>query len=172
MSVVYNITTLNSRVIVSFHCRGGPPSHIDLVRKTQANQKSNQRLVSACLKELAINEAENLKKLDPQPKWYSVHRKDGAETDFISIFLKNVPKIKNVADSLSLLFLTAGEENGSKGNLLLFGDEGAVTDLGSKICELLDGKGRGTGQRFQAKVNNLKKINECEKLIAKYFEAK
>lgn len=152
--------------------RGGPPSHIELVRKIQASQKSNQRLVSTCLKELALHEAEKLKNLNPQPKWYSVHRKDGAETDFNSVFLKNAPEIKNGSDGLALLFHTACEENGTKGNLILVGDEGIIAELGPKICDLLDGKGRGKGQRFQAKVNNLKKINECEKLIGKYFEGK
>lgn len=142
------------------------------MKKIQASQKSNQRLAASCLKELALSEADKLKKLDPQPKWYSVHRKDGAETEFNGVFLKNIPEIKSGSIGLALIFLTAGEENGTKGNMLLYGDEVVVTDLGSKLCELLDGKGRGKGQRFQAKVNNLKKINECEKIICKYFEEK
>lgn len=156
--------------IILFAYRGGPPSHVELIKKIQASQKSNQRLVTSCLKELALAEAEKIKVA--QPKWYSIHRKDGAETDFNSIFLKNAPEIKRGSDGLALYFLTAGEENGIKGNLLLFGDETVINDLGPQICELLDGKGRGKGQRFQAKVNNLKKINECEKLISKYFEIK
>lgn len=143
-----------------------------MVKKIQASQKSNQRLVTFCLKELAIAEAEKFKNLDPQPKWYSIHRKDGAETDFNNVFLKNAPEIKNGSNGIALYFLTAGEENGTKANLLLFGDETVLNDLGTQICDLLDGKGRGKGQRFQAKVNNLKKINECEKLIGKYFEGK
>lgn len=124
------------------------------------------------MKEIALTEAEKVKDLDPQQKWYSIHRKDGAETDFNGVFLKNAPEIKNGSDSLALYFLTAGEENGIKGNLLLFGDETVINDLATQICDLLDGKGRGKGQRFQAKVNNLKKINECEKLIGRYFERK
>lgn len=83
--------------------------------------------------------------------------------------MKNAPEIKNGTNGLSLLFLTSSDENGQKGNLILMGDEKVVADLSDPICDLLDGKGKGKGQRFQAKVNQLKKLNVCEKLIAEYF---
>lgn len=149
--------------------RGGPQWHIELVKKIQTNQKLNQKTLASCLKELAIHEAAKLKSINPQPKWYSLHRKDGADTEFNSTFLKHAPEIKNGSDGLSLLFLTSSEESGEKGNMILIGDENVVADLGGKICDLLEGKGRGKGQRFQAKVNNLKKISACEKLIGEYF---
>lgn len=152
--------------------RGRAQSHVDLVKKIQASQKSNQKALSSCLKELAVHEANALKAMNPQPKWYSVHRKDGIDTDFNNIFLKNVPEIKNGSDGLSLLFLTSTDEIGQKGNLLLMGDEHVIADLGDQICALLDGKGKGKGQRFQAKVNQLKKVNACEKLIGEYFARK
>lgn len=145
---------------------------MDLIKKIQANQKSNQKAFASCLKELAVLEANKLKAINPQPKWYSVHRKDGVDTDFNSIFLKNAPAIKNGADGLSLLFLTSSDENGQKGNLILVGDENVLADLSDQICNLLDGKGKGKGQRFQAKVNQLKKVPACEKLIAEYFAGK
>lgn len=110
--------------------------------------------------------------MEPLPKWYSLHRKDGMDTDFNSTFLRNAPEIKDASDGLSLLFLTAADENGEKGNMMLVGDENVIADLGDKICGLLDGKGKGKGQRFQAKVNNLKKISACEKLIKEYFAQK
>lgn len=128
--------------------------------------------MSSCLKELAGFEAEKLKNRTPQPRWYSIHRKDGMETDFNSTFLRNIPEIKNGADDLSLIFLTAGEDSGTKGNMLVYGDETIVAELGPKIYDLLDGKGRANKQRFQAKVNNLKKLKECEKLISEYFQEK
>lgn len=152
--------------------RGGPKSHIDLLKKIQTTQKLSQKTLSSCLKELAIHEAIKLKSIDPQPKWYSLHRKDGMDTDFNSIFLKNGPEIKSSSDGLSLLFLTSADEISEKGNMILVGDESVISDLGEKICELLEGKGRGKGQRFQAKVNNLKKISACEKLIDEYFNRK
>lgn len=122
------------------------------------------------MKELAIAEAEKVKCLYPQPRWYSIHRKDGVETDFSSTFVKNVPEIRYRTDGLALYFLTAGEENGNKGNLLLFGDAKVINDLGSHICHVLEGRGKIAGQRYQAKVNNLKRIDECEEMIARYFD--
>lgn len=146
--------------------------HLELARKAQANQRSSQKALSSCLKELAVHEANKLKAMNPQPKWYSVHRKDGIDTDFNNVFLKNAPEIKNGTDGLSLLFLTSTDESGQKGNLILMGDENVIADLGDQICNLLDGKGKGKGQRFQAKVNQLKKVNACEKFIAEYFKQK
>lgn len=153
-----------------FHCRGGPPSHIDLVKKLQTSQKSNQRNLQKCLKEIAVFEAEKLKLLTPLPKWYAVNRSYGIEPDFINAFLQNAPTISTDEDGISLLMLTVGEENGGKGQLTLVATEAIVKELGPKICEILDGKGNGKGQRFQAKVNNLKRLPECEKLLRAYFQ--
>lgn len=162
---------LPSVLLLSFY-RGGPQWHVKLIKKIQASQKSNQRTLSACLKELAVHEAEKLKAINPPPKWYSLHRKDGMDSDFNSTFLRNAPEIKNGSEGLALLFLTAADEHGDKGNMILFGDERVIAELGDSICSLLDGKGRGKGQRYQAKVNNLKKLPACETLIAEYFEKK
>lgn len=151
---------------------GGPQSHADLIKKIQTTYKSNQRTLSACLKELAVLEAEKLKAIHPPPKYYTINRRDGMDTDFNSVFLRNIPEIKTDTDGPSLVFLTAADEKGEKGNLILFGEERIISELGDPICSLLEGKGRGKGQRYQAKVNNLKKLPECEKLIAEYFENK
>lgn len=152
----------------NFH-RVSPQIHVDLIKKIQITQKLNQKTLSTCVKELAVYEAEKLKAINPLPKWYSLHRKDGMDFDFNNTFLKHAADILN---DLALLFLTAGDENGVKGNMVLAGSEEVITDLGDQICSLLDGKGRGKGQRYQAKVNNLKKLSACEKLIKEYFEKK
>lgn len=108
--------------------------------------------------------------MTPLPKWYAVNRNYGIEPDFMNTFLQNAPAIGTDGDGLSLLMLTVGEENGGKGQLMLIGAETKVKQLGPKICEILDGKGNGKGQRFQAKVNNLKRLPECEKLLTAYFQ--
>lgn len=146
---------------------------MDLAKKMQANHRSTLKALSNCLKELAVLEANKLKAMNPQPKWYSMHRKDGLDTDFNKVFLRDAPEIKNkTEDGLSLLFFTSSDESGKVGNLLLVGDENVIADLGEQICNLLDGKGKATGQRFLAKVNQLKKISACEKLIEEYFTQK
>lgn len=125
-----------------------------------------------CLKEIAVFEAEKLKSMTPLPKWYAVSRNYGIEPDFINTFLQNAPTIATdgAGDGLSLLMLTVGDENGGNGQLMLFGVEEIVKELGPKICEILDGKGNGKGQRFQAKVNKLKRLPECEKLLKEFFQ--
>lgn len=150
--------------------RGGAQSHVDLAKKMQLSQKTNQRLLNACLKEIAQLEAAKLKAMQPLPSWYSVHRRDGIETDFNSVFLRSAPAIGDGDDTVSLIFLSAGEESSTKGTVQMLGKEDIVAKLAPRFCELLDGKGKASGQRFQAKVNNLKKISECEKLIKEHFE--
>lgn len=104
-----------------------------------------------------------------QPRWYSLHRSDGIEPDFINTFLKSAPTLSDSDKiGLGLLFLTAGDES-YKGQLILQGRPEVIAALGFAICQLLEGKGNGKGTRFQGKVNNLKRIAECEKLIQKYF---
>lgn len=127
--------------------------------------KTNQRRLNSCLKEIAQLEANKLKAITPLPRWYSVHRRDGIETDFNSVFLRNAPAIGDNDDNISLIFLTAGEEDSTKGTVQLLGKAEIVAQLAPQFCEILDGKGKANGQRFQAKVNNLKKVSECEKLI-------
>lgn len=143
--------------------------HVEMAKKVQADLKATQRVLVKCVKELAANESEKLKSINPQPKWYSLHRKDGIDNDFITCFLRNAPEIKKGSDGLSLLFLSNGDETTHKGNFVIHGDETIVKDLGPTLCDLLDGKGNGKGNRFQARVNNLKRLPECEKLIAEYF---
>lgn len=135
-----------------------------LLTKLQLNLKQKQRTLLKCLKELAIQEAERLNKINPVPKYFFLHRTDGNDNlEFITTFIKNL-KVPEV-----FLFLTNGDDSG-KGQLILQGSEEIIQKLGQQICTILDGKGNGNKQRFNAKVENLKKIPDCEKLIAKYFD--
>lgn len=135
-----------------------------LLTKLQLNLKQKQRTLLKCLKELAIQEAERLNKINPVPKYFFLHRTDGNDNlEFITTFIRNL-KVPEV-----FLFLTNGDDSG-KGQLILQGSEEIIQKLGKQICTILDGKGNGNKQRFNAKVENLKKIPDCEKLIAKYFD--
>lgn len=138
----------------------------------QLSQKTNQRILISCLKEIAQLEAAKLKAMQPRPKWYSINRRDGIETDFNSVFLRNAPVIGDEDNEISLIFLTSGEENSTKGTVQLCGKEDIVAHLAPHICDILEGKGKANRQRFQAKVNNLntRNIAQCEKLIKEYFE--
>ena len=143
--------------------KGGAESHLDLIKKMQTNLKNTQKVAKKMMTEVAMFEVEKLNRMDPKPRNYSIHRTDGAELDFINTFLRNA----KVPDTL--LFLTAGDDTG-KGQLVLCGPPETIAKLGDEICKLLEGKGNGKGQRYNAKVNKLKNIPLCEKLISEYFQ--
>lgn len=76
------------------------------------------------LKDLVAFEVAKLKSISPRPKYYSYHRKE-AEADFMNLFIKEVNSID------ILLFLSVGDDKGV-GNIVLYGEEKAVADLGNK----------------------------------------
>ena len=43
--------------------------------------------------------------------------------------------------------------------------EAMFQNINSRLCELLDGKGGGKGKRFNAKLNNLKKLSQVENIV-------
>ncbi|XP_026480517.1 alanyl-tRNA editing protein Aarsd1-B isoform X1 [Ctenocephalides felis] len=144
--------------------KGGPRSHPDLAQKLLTSQKTASKNLNACLKYIAKLEAEKLLAATPRPKYYSLHNSEAADfPDFMNCFIKEV----NSTDIL--LLLTVGCDKGA-GNMVLFGPEELVMELGPKICELLNGKGAGKGNKYQAKVNNLKNRQTCLNLIASKFE--
>lgn len=104
---------------------------------------------------------------DPLP-YYSLHRNDGVDMDFVNNFLRAAKPKKPV-----FFFFTIFDAIDSKsGTLILQGNAEDVDALGNEIVTLLDGKGNGKNGRLQGKVINLKKIKDCEKLIQKHFESK
>lgn len=144
--------------------QGSPLMHSALIQKVQNAFKNTNKNFQKVLKDLAAFEAEKLKALNPLPKFYSLHRKDGIEVDFINTFLKNAPQ-----DGI-LYFLTVGESNGKAGHMVLRGDPDLVKRFGDQFVEILEGKGNGKGNHFQAKVNNLTKLSLCENELKKFFE--
>lgn len=133
-----------------------------MVKKLKDSVKSTQRAVLKLLKELAAAEAAKVNELTGA-KYYCTHRTDGQESEFIGCFLKQI------ADKEAFVFVTTADES-MKGKFVLQGNAADVTALGPILCDLLDGKGNGSNGRYQAKVNNLKKIAECEAAIKKHFE--
>lgn len=124
------------------------------------NVKSSQKMIVKLLKELAAAEA--TKTNASTSKYSFVHRTDGQESEFIAPFLKQI------TDKQKLVFVTTADES-AKGKFILQGNEADVAALGPAISQILDGKGNGSKGRYQAKVNNLKKIAECENIIRMHF---
>ncbi|GLG96001.1 Alanyl-tRNA editing protein Aarsd1-B [Gryllus bimaculatus] len=121
--------------------KNSPSVHFELVDKLQKSLKVTNKKLATVLKELAVYEAQKLLSLSPRPKLYE-----------------------------TLFLITVGDEKGA-GQMTMYGDPELIAELGHKICEILDGKGAGKGQKFQAKVSNLAKRNEAVKLIKKHFES-
>lgn len=147
-------------MITAFRFSCGPASHMDMLQKIKDDAKNAQRSVTKLVKELAVFEAA---KVDAAGAHYSLHRKDGLESEMIGAVQRAVTK-KDV-----FLFATTGTEKGLAGKLVLQGRPTDVDALGNVLCELLGGKGAGKNGRFQAKVTNLKAIPECEAKIVEYF---
>lgn len=144
--------------------KGGPATHVDLVKKIQTGLKNTSKNFQKVLKDLAVLESEKLKCLSPPPKFYSLHRKDGIEIDFINTFLRSAPQ------EGILYFLTVGESNGKAGHMVLRGDPELVKKFGDQFVEILEGKGNGKGNNYQAKVNNLSKLSMCEQELNTFFK--
>ncbi|XP_044737377.1 alanyl-tRNA editing protein Aarsd1-B [Chrysoperla carnea] len=140
--------------------KNSPVLHAELVEKLQKNLKITSKNLQTILKEVAQIEIEKLK--TSKPKYFCLHRKE-AEPDFMSIFVKEL----NGFDIF--LFLSVGDEK-TNGNVLIYGKENDVAELGPKICEILNGKGAGKNGRYQAKVQNMKNRPKCVELIENYFK--
>ncbi|KAG5886566.1 hypothetical protein JTB14_011278 [Gonioctena quinquepunctata] len=154
-------TCINRERKLTTLLNNSPLQHAELVEKLQKNVKSFNKNLQTVLKDLAVLEAGKLKNLQPPPKYVSMHRKE-AEPDFMNTFIKELGKTD------IFLFLSTGDENGI-GNVVLYGDEKAVEELGKIVCDSLDGKGAGKGNKFQAKVNKMANRKEVEKRISDYF---
>lgn len=76
------------------------------------------------LKDLATLEVAKLKNISPIPKYYCYHRKE-AEPDFMNWFIKEINSTR------IFLFLSVGDDK-STGNIVLYGEEKAVADLGQQ----------------------------------------
>lgn len=141
----------------------GAITHVSMVKKLKETVKSTQRAVLKLLKELAAVEVKKVNELTGA-KYYSTHRSDGPESEFMGCFLKQI------ADKDLFVFITTADES-MKGKFVLQGKAADVSVLGPILCDILDGKGSGSNGRYQAKVNKLKKIPECEAAIKQHFDA-
>ncbi|RZF42425.1 hypothetical protein LSTR_LSTR011563 [Laodelphax striatellus] len=155
-------TMYNREQSLSNLLKNSPAGHVEQVDKLQKSLKAANKNLQTVLKDLAACTARELLSQSPRPKYYCLHRKE-ADSDFMSIFINevNCPEI--------LLLLTIGDEMGA-GQLVFHGTPEIVSHLGPQICEVLEGKGAGKGQKYQAKVKSLNHRSKAIELIEKYFE--
>ncbi|XP_043658621.1 alanyl-tRNA editing protein Aarsd1-A [Drosophila teissieri] len=151
--------------------KGGPGQHLELVQKLQQNVKGSRKYFQQLLKDYATAEAERLGDLPKKdrPKYFSLHRRDGIEVDFINTFLRLAPE-----GIIYFLTVSEGVSAGSsaKGHLVLRGDAEIVGKLGPQFVEILEGKGNGNEGSFQGKINNLARLQDCQELLEAHFKPK
>lgn len=144
--------------------KGGPSSHVELIKKLQTNLKVANKSLDKCLKDIAVQEAVKLSAISPAPKYVCLHR-SGNDGDFLPFFLREF-KAGN-----TLLFVTFNDGS-DKGKMYLQGDPEDVAVLGPLLCELMEGKGSSKNDKYQAKITNMKPIKLCEEKITEHFKNK
>lgn len=133
-----------------------PTDHLQQIEKTQKDLKSTLRSLRDAFKDLAVAEGQKFLAGDPRPKVFFHHRRDG-DIDYLRTI------INEINDESVLKVLTAGEDKGP-GTLVVHGPQDLVTKVGSKICEILEGRGGGK-THFTGKVTRLGKRKEAEKYV-------
>ncbi|XP_049641914.1 alanyl-tRNA editing protein Aarsd1-like [Suncus etruscus] len=138
----------------------GPEEHVDAVQKLQNSTKLLQKNNLTLLRDLAVHTARSLRN---SPDWGGVvmlHRKEG-DSEFMNIIANKI------GSEGTLLLLTVGEEKGA-GLFLLAGPAEAVETLGSRVAEILEGKGAGKKGRFQGKATRMSRLAEVLALLQDY----
>ncbi|XP_076039685.1 alanyl-tRNA editing protein Aarsd1-B [Oratosquilla oratoria] len=141
--------------------RTEPSNHLFIAQKNQSDLKATQKQLREALKDLAIAEAEKVKNQTPKPKWF-MHHRTNADNDYLSTI------VNSIDDETILKVLTAGNDQGA-GILMVHGPQHLVPNVGSKLCEIFEGRGGGK-TRFTAKVNKLNKRAEAEKIVQTLLE--
>jgi len=160
----YLAQTVAREKMITATLRNGPEEHLDLIQKMQKSLKMYQKTTQNLLKEVAISEASRLKNSQPKPTYFVCHKKEG-DSDFINTF------INAVDDNDILLVLTVGDDkSGQPGQLTVSGNEELVGVIGKRLSSILDGKGGGKGSRFNAKINNMKKVNKIEETVREHLQ--
>ncbi|KAE8740234.1 hypothetical protein FOCC_FOCC014260 [Frankliniella occidentalis] len=134
--------------------------HVQLVEKIQDALKTTSKNLQVVLRELAIAEAEKLKKASPKLKFSIIHRKE-ADMDFINAFLREFN------DEEILVLLIVGEEPAIQ--VVLHGKPEIVAEVGPRLSDIMEGKGFGKGHKYQAKVGKLK-MEEATQILNEYFK--
>lgn len=133
-----------------------PTDHISRIEKTQKDLKCSLKSLKDAFKDLAICEGQKFLTENPLPKVFFHHRRDG-DMDYLGTI------INEINDESVFKVLTAGEDKGA-GTLVVHGPQDLVSQIGPKLCEILEGKGGGK-TRFTGKVNRLGKRKEAEKYV-------
>lgn len=136
--------------------------HFELTERAVKGFKNTQKVTQTLLRDLAVLEAERYKNQTEKDPIFVLHRKEG-DNEFMNII------VNGINDQNVTCFLSVGDDKGA-GLFLLSGKEEIVKELGSKVAEILEGKGSFSRGNFQGKANKLSVKHRAEKLIREYLQ--
>uniref|UniRef100_A0A8C4WX02 Alanyl-tRNA synthetase domain containing 1 n=1 Tax=Eptatretus burgeri TaxID=7764 RepID=A0A8C4WX02_EPTBU len=135
--------------------------HVDSVKRLLNQVRQQQKNKKCLLHDLALLTAQSFLQEPAHDGLLSLHRSEG-DHDFMSIIANEV------ANEKFLVFLTVGDEKAA-GLFLLSGAQQAVTQLGPKVAEILEGRGAAKGGRYQGKASKMCRRSQAEALIRTYL---
>lgn len=138
----------------------GPEEHVEAVDKIQKSVKILQKSNLGLLRDMAVLIAQNFKSSPQRGPFFTLHKKEG-DNEFMNIIATEI------GTEETLVFLTVGEEKGP-GLFLLAGPVDAVSAMGPRVLEMLQGKGAGKSGRFQGKANSLARRGDVEDLLRQH----
>ncbi|RWS26113.1 alanyl-tRNA synthetase-like protein [Leptotrombidium deliense] len=142
--------------------KNGPDDHVLLVGKLQKNLKQTQKNCLTVVRDIALLEARLFKLIDPRPKFYSLHRKEGL-TDFATIFANEVAALAN--ETFFLVTVAQDASSNSPGYVLMIGRNNQLNSCIPIAEEVLNAKGTIKQDRFQAKVTSLANRSKFEERL-------
>ncbi|CAM4688653.1 unnamed protein product [Lepidochelys olivacea] len=141
--------------------KNGAEEHVEAVKRLQNSVKLLQKNNLNLLRDLAVLTAQNFKSNPGRGRVFVLHRKDG-DSEFMNIIANEI------GTEDTLLFLTVGDEKAA-GLFLLAGPSEVVEKLGSRVAELLEGKGAGKRDRFQGKATRMSRRAEVQALLQDFI---
>ncbi|CAL1533908.1 unnamed protein product [Lymnaea stagnalis] len=141
--------------------KGSADQHADLADKAVKGFKAMQKACNLQLRELATLEVAIFKQSSQKDNLFVKHRMEG-NNDYISVL------IGELGDETLPKLITAGNEK-EDGIFVLAGSDVLLKDMGSKICDVLEGKGALSKGMFRGKASKLSNRDKAEKLLREYL---
>lgn len=140
-----------------------PTRHADLIYKLQKNLKLTNKCLQSVLIDLAVYEADKTRSTVPVPKYVIMFKKE-ATPEFNRAILKGL-------EGTDMFIFLASEEpdKPNEGQIIIQGPVEHCDALGTKITDLLKGRGAFKNGRFQGKAGDLSAMSKCKRLIEDYF---
>ncbi|CAL8094147.1 unnamed protein product [Orchesella dallaii] len=130
--------------------------------------KNSRKSCQVLSKDLAALEAKSFSGNGNMSKFWAYHR-DNVDLDFANALLRELGK--DIVNNCVLLITVKTED--TSGHMMLVGgnlEKEKISNLGDRLCEILDGKGNVRGNVYQAKVNKINNVKKAVKLAKEFID--